>query len=211
MNLKEAFRYQNFLKMLIQNAAVSFAVKDHCLTTTVTHHKSQTNPEAADTVECVQVDPFTSNDDMLKFVQEIINERRLIGRAITEAKKTIPFDIDAELSTNKMVRNDIIPALSSALRWKPTTKKGTASDYKFNAEGNQTPYVYEIETTTTYAFDAPHCKEVLNGFKDYVDQCSSDIDSAMINTIVNHEPVFNMNHSFEDVVTEFLEKEYLEK
>lgn len=38
------------------------------------------------------------------------------------------------------------------------------------------------------------------------DKTSAEIDSAMINTVVDYTPVFDVNDSFEDVMAEFIAK-----
>ena len=38
------------------------------------------------------------------------------------------------------------------------------------------------------------------------DEVSAAIDAAMINTKVDYEPVFDVNETFDDVMTDFLEK-----
>ena len=45
MNLKEAFRYQNFLDRMFGAAALSIQKRDHCLTQTRNHLCSKVNPE----------------------------------------------------------------------------------------------------------------------------------------------------------------------
>ena len=48
MNLKEAFRYQNFLDRVFGAAAISIQVRDHCLTQTREHLCNKVNPDAAE-------------------------------------------------------------------------------------------------------------------------------------------------------------------
>ena len=48
MNLKEAFRYQNFLDRVFGAAAISIQVRDHCLTQTREHLCNKVNPDADD-------------------------------------------------------------------------------------------------------------------------------------------------------------------
>ena len=38
------------------------------------------------------------------------------------------------------------------------------------------------------------------------DKTSSEIDAAMINTMVEYEPVYDVNESFDDVMAEFMEE-----
>ena len=71
MNLKESFRYQNFLDGLLEAAINSITTREHCLTTTKNHLRSKANPDAEDTTEIVEVEPFHGNDDVLRFLQWI--------------------------------------------------------------------------------------------------------------------------------------------
>ena len=73
-------------------------------------------------------------------------------------------------------------------------------------EGNQTPYLYEIEVETTEAFDRGRAKSVVREIMLQADKASAEIDSALINTQVEYEPPFNVNDSFDDVMEEFLAK-----
>ena len=45
MNLKEAFRYQNFLDRIFGAACVSIEKRDHCLTQTRNHLYNKVNPD----------------------------------------------------------------------------------------------------------------------------------------------------------------------
>ena len=51
MNLKEAFRYQNFLGQIMSEAGNSLTKQEHCLTTTKRHLRNKANPEAQDMQE----------------------------------------------------------------------------------------------------------------------------------------------------------------
>ena len=53
MNLKESFRYQNFLDMMMRAASASIQQRDHCLKVTKTHLRSKANPDASDVTETV--------------------------------------------------------------------------------------------------------------------------------------------------------------
>ena len=56
MNLKEAFRYQNFLDRVFGAAAISIQVRDHCLTQTREHLCNKVNPDADDFREEVKTE-----------------------------------------------------------------------------------------------------------------------------------------------------------
>ena len=62
MNLKESFRYLNFLDKMLESARMSVNDPSHCLKTTKTHLKKTANPEAENVVEVVEVDNFFETD-----------------------------------------------------------------------------------------------------------------------------------------------------
>lgn len=86
MNLKEAFRYQNFLDKMMSAAEYSICVRDHALVTTKVHNKTKSDPEATDITETVEVEPFFPNDDVIFFMQWLIIEREKLTKAIVDAK-----------------------------------------------------------------------------------------------------------------------------
>lgn len=202
MNLKESFRYQNFLDMLMRSADVSITSKDHCLVTTKIHHYSKANPEAVDVKETISMDEFFSNDMVIAFMKWLVEEREKLTKAIGAAKASIDFDIDAAVATNKF-RQEINSSIKNMLRYTPTKRVEQGRGYKFNAEGNQMPYLYEIEVSTTEAYDKTEAKQYMRSVIADADKVSADTDSAMINTQVDYTPKFDVNDTFEDVMTEF--------
>ena len=80
----------------------------------------------------------------------------------------------------------------------PTKRVEQGRGYKFNAEGNQMPYLYEIEVSTTEAYDKTEAKQYMRSVIADADKVSADIDSAMINTQVDYTPKFDVNDTFED-------------
>ena len=113
--------------------------------------------------------------------------------------------LDAAIETNKF-RQYTSNAVKGMLKYSPSKKTEQGRDYKFNVEGNQTPYYYEIETSLEENFSRDTAKKVVRDMIAKADKTSADIDSAMINTVVDYEPVFDVNDSFEDVMAEFTAK-----
>ncbi len=204
MNLKEAFRYQSFLDKLITNARYSILDKEHALKTTKNHLKSKANPDATDLLETVEVPEFFPNDDVIAFMLWVITERERLTKAIVEAKNSLDFCFDAALEANKF-RQLTNNAITSMLRYTAVKRVEQGRDYRFNVEGNQTPYFYEIETSLEENFNRSEAKTIARKLIETADETSMKLDSATINTIVNYEPVFNVNDSFEDVMTEFID------
>lgn len=205
MNLKESFRYQNFLENMMTEAGSSLASREHSMTVTKRHLRNKSNYEAQDMVETVDVGEFYMNDDVLSFMLLLVEERQKLTDAIGRAKASVGFDIDAAVETNKF-RQAVAARTKAMLRFVPSKRIEQGRDYKFNVEGNQTPYLYEIEVETTEAFDRGRAKDVVREIMLQADKASAEIDSALINTQVEYEPPFNVNDSFDDVMEEFLAK-----
>lgn len=202
MNLKESFRYQKFLETMMRSAQFSIMDRNHAFKTTRQHLKHKANTDADDFTEVVETEPFTPNDEVIRFMQWIIAERQSLTEAITKAKNSVGFDIDAAVETNKF-RQLANGSIQNMLKFKGTKRIEPGKDYKFNVEGNQTQYLYDIETVTTEAFDRERSKEIMRSLIMDADKVSAELDSAMINTQVDYEPKFDVNDTFEDVMLEF--------
>ena len=68
MNLKEAFRYQNFLSSLLHTAGYEIVKKEHCLKTTNRHLIKEANPELENKEEVVKTEDFIPNDVVIRFM-----------------------------------------------------------------------------------------------------------------------------------------------
>lgn len=206
MNLKESFRYQNFLENMLAYAGNSLTDREHSLTITKNHLRKKANAEAEDMMETVDVGEFFKNDDVLKFMTMLVEERSKLTNAIGKAKASIGFDLDAAIETNKF-RQTVANRVKTMLRFTASKRTERGTDYKFNVEGNQTQYYYDIEVKANEAFDRSVAKDTMRKLILEADKVSSEIDSAMINTMVEYDAPFNVNDSFEDVMTDFLSKE----
>ena len=202
MNLKESFRYQNFLETLMRAASASIQHRDHCLRVTKTHLRNKANPDATDVTEAVETEAFFANDDVVAFMNWLVLEREKLTTAIGMAKASVGFDIDAAVETNKF-RQAVNNSIKNMLRYTPTKRVEQGRDYKFNAEGNQMPYIYEIEVVSEEAYDKASAKTLMRKMISKADEVSAAIDAAMINTKVAYEPIFDVNETFEDVMDGF--------
>lgn len=203
MNLKESFRYQNFLDSLMRNASVSIQSREHCFEVVKHHFKSKANPDASDMDETVENGEFYPNDKVIVFMEWLVAEREKLTTAIGNAKASIGFDLDSAIETNKF-RQSVNSAIKGMLRYTPGKRIEQGRDYKFNVEGNQMAYVYDIEVESNDAFNRDGAKKVMRTMITKADEVSSEIDAAMINTKVDYEPRFDVNESFDDVMAEFI-------
>lgn len=204
MNLKESFRYQNFLDSMFRYASNSVTTRDHCLTVTKTHLRNKSNPDVEDMVESVEVEQFYKNDDVLAFMQLLVDEKTLLTQKICEAKASISgLNLDAAIESNKF-RQGLSDTIRSMMRHTSRKTMEQGRDYKFNVEGNQVNYYYDIEVESVEAYDKARAKELMRSMITEADTISTSIDAALINTKVDYEPKFDVNDSFEDVMEAFL-------
>lgn len=203
MVLKEAFRFQKFLDGLFQSAQYSISDKSHALTVTKTHLRSLANAEAEDKVEIIDNGVFCANDDVIAFMQFLIQEKFALSCAIGKAKASIEFDIDAAVETNKY-RQNLRNSVNGMLRNVASKKIERGTDYKFNVEGNQMQYAYDVEVDYTEAFNRNAAKIIIRGVITEADKISRAIDSAMIDTDVEYTSIFDVNDSFEDAMEIYL-------
>lgn len=201
-NLKEAFRYQNFLERMFTTATYSLESRENCLKVTEHHYKSKANPEASDVVKEVEEERFVDNDIVFSFVEDLISERQAVSQAIGIAKAALNWDLDAAVAANKF-RQAFSSALGLALSKTPSRKMTTGKDYKFNNDGDQTPYYYDLEIVTEDAYDRDRAKSLMKKYKKKADKVSAEIDEAMVNTQVFFDPKFDVNDTFDDIVEQY--------
>lgn len=204
MNLKESFRYQKFLDGLMRNAVANLQNPCHCLKTTKVHYRHTVNPDAADETEIVDDGEFVHNDAMLAFMAHLIEVREELSIAISKAKQSIGFDADAAIETNKF-RQMLNGAVRQMLRYTATKRKTKESDYKFDINGQQVPYRYDVEITTTERYDKAAAKDLMRATIAKADEVSSAVDAAMINTTVEFNPPYDVNETFDDVLEVFIQ------
>lgn len=204
MNLKESFRYQKFLDGLMRSAAADLQNPYHCLKTIKVHYRQAVNPDAADETEIVDNGEFVHNDVMLAFMAHLIDVREALSVAIGKAKQSIPFDADAAIETNKF-RQMLNGAVRQMLRHTATKRKTKESDYKFDISGQQVPYRYDVEITTTERYNKAAAKDLMRSTIAKADEVSAAVDAAMINTPVEFDPPYDVNETFDDVLDIFIQ------
>lgn len=205
MYLKEAFRYQNYLNELI-SATTSYLNGGQYTTNTVQEHlRKKANPDAENETIDLSAEralAYTANQ-MVDFLQHLIDEKQKLTKAISEAKKGCSIDIDAEVANNR-IRQSVAATLSRMGNMKPSERMTRAYAYKFNAEGNQVQYAYEVKEVTTIDFDRNKVKGISKKLIQCADEASTAIDKAMVELAVDYNPNYSVNDSFEDAIEQFL-------
>lgn len=201
MNLKESYRYANYLDRLLITADTYLRNKGFVTTTEQNHLRSKANPEAQDEIIVVQkpydVD-FTPND-IIDFVVKVINEKENLFSAIADAKARTEINIDNAVAMNKK-KQSFVNTLNLIVSIKPSETQSMGKDYKFDINNEQKPYSYQIISKTSIDFDRNSVKGLIKKYNKECDEISSKLDEIEITTQVNFTPLFDVNDSFEDLV-----------
>lgn len=201
MNLKESYRYANHLDNLLETAYCYLNTKGFVTTSKQNHMRSKANSEAVD--ELIEVPKpyevdFTPND-VIDFIIKIISEKEALTDAITNAKAKTEINIDNAIAMNKK-KHEFIAVLNNLANIKPSERTIAGKAYKFDINGEQKPYVYDICETTVIDFDRNDVKALIKKYSKNCDEVSACLDAIEINTNVEFEPLFDINDSFEDLV-----------
>jgi len=207
MNLKESYRYANYLDTLLNTAYRYLQNKGFVTTTKQNHLRSKVNSEATDEVIDIQkpydVD-FTPND-VIEFIINIINEKEKLFDAITNAKIGSEINIDNAVAINKM-KHGFVSVLNNIVGIKSSETTTTGKAYKFDINGEQKPYIYEICQTTSIDYNRTNIRNLIKKYLKETDDISTKLDFIEINTKVEFDPSFDVNTSFEDSITEYTER-----
>lgn len=201
MNLKESYRYANYLDRLLMTADTYLRNKGFVTTTEQNHLRSKANPDAQDEKIAVQkpYDVDFKPNDIIDFVVKVINEKGKLFSSIADAKARTEINIDNAVAMNKK-KQSFVNTLNSIVSIKPSETQSMGKDYKFDINNEQKPYSYQIISKTSIDFDRNSVKGLIKKYNKECDEISSKLDEIEITTQVNFTPLFDVNDSFEDLV-----------
>ena len=201
MNLKESYRYANYLDGLLSTAYTYLRNKGFVTTTVEEHLRKQSNPDVEN--ETIEVQkPFDVDfkpNDVIDFVVKVIEEKEKLSDAIAEAKSTTEINIDNAISMNKK-KQAFVSVLNGIADIKPSEIKTTSKSYKFDINGEQKPYVYDVNRKTSIDFDRTDVRNLIKKYLKETDEISTKLDLIEITTQVDFIPVFDINSKFEELV-----------
>lgn len=201
MNLKESYRYANYLDRLLITADTYLRNKGFVTTTEQNHLRSKANPDAQDEKIAVQkpYDVDFKPNDIIDFVVKVINEKEKLFSSIADAKARTKINIDNAVAMNKK-KQSFVNTLNSIVSIKPSETQSMGKDYKFDINNEQKPYSYQIISKTSIDFDRNSVKGLIKKYNKECDEISSKLDEIEITTQINFTPLFDVNDSFEDLV-----------
>ena len=139
MNLKEAFRYQNKLQSLLDEAQGILDCDANVTKVANTYLRHKVMPEAEDetVMDVAQTEYAEQITDIARFMLYLLEEKSRLFAAIRKAKDSLDMDMDSEVSLNA-ARQSIARTFKrmNDLRSSEQLLSGGGTGYRFNAEGN---------------------------------------------------------------------------
>ena len=209
MNLKEAFRYQNKLQSLMDEAQSILDSIDNITKVENTYLRHKVMAEAED--ETVLIVPETEYRDQItgvaRFLIYLLDEKDKLFVAIRKAKDALDVDMDSEVSMNA-VRQNIARTFKrmNDLRNSEQMISNGGTGYRFNAEGNQVSYRCDVKRVTTINYDRNLIRAELGKLNKKADETSTKLDLCMVTSVVEYEPPFDVNASFAEAFEIYMEK-----
>ena len=201
MNLKESYRYANYLDGLLSTAYAYLRNKGFVTTIVEEHLRKQSNPDVEN--ETIEVQkPFDvefSPNDVIDFVVKVITEKEKLSDAIAKAKNTTDINIDNAISMNKK-KQAFVSVLNGIADIKPSEIKTTSKSYKFDINGEQKPYVYDVNRKTSINFDRNDVRNLIKKYLKETDEISAKLDLIEITTQVDFTPTWDVNEKFDELV-----------
>ena len=201
MNLKESYRYANYLDSLLRRAYTYLGNTGFVTTTVEEHLRSKSNPDVDD--ETIEVQKpydveFTPNQ-VIDFVVKVLDEKEKLSDAIAKAKSTTEINIDNAVAMNKK-KQSFVSVLNGIADIKPSEKIVNGTGYKFNQEGNQVKYFYSIKQITSIDFDRKNIRNLIKKYAKETDDISTKLDLIEVTINVEYEPLFDINDNFEECI-----------
>ncbi len=209
MNLKEAFRYQNKIQRLMDEA-LDILRRDKNVTkveNTALRHKVCQEAEDETTLEMPETDYAEQITEITMFLMYLLNERKRLTYAIRKAKEGVDIDFDGEIGLNAK-RQEIAGVFRrmGEIRCGENLYPGAGVGYKFNAEGNQVSYRCDLKKVTTINFDRNKVRSFAAGLNKKADQISTEVDRCMVNAKVEYDTPFDVNDTFAQILQWYIEQ-----
>ena len=210
MNLKDAFHAQNKLQTLMDEASRILQDQGNTLKVTTTHLRSKVMPEAQDAVteEAAPSEYAEHINQVAVFLMAMLVEREKLSAAICAAKSKLPLDMGSETGLNRVRQNlaDIFRRMA-VLRNSEVVLSNGGSGYRFNGEGNQVSYRCDAKRVTTINFDRNKIRGMATELGRKADEVSAKLDQCIVNTVVDYSLPFEMNDSFDVILSDFIQRQ----
>ena len=201
MNLKEAFRFQNKLQSMMDEAdgILSNTSNITKVQNTYLRHKVMAEAEDETTIDAPSTEYSEKITELAEFLVHLLTEREKLSAAIHKAKSglDLPAGLDGEVSLNGK-RQDVAALFRRmiGLRNGEVLIPNGGTGYRFNNEGNQVSYRCDVKRVTTINFDRNKIRKMCAELSKKSDETSAALDAALVNTAVEYEAPFDVNETF---------------
>lgn len=208
MNLKEAFRFQNKLQSMMDEAQSILGSTANITKVQNTYLRKKVMPEAEN--ETTIDAPATEYSEQITLVAEfllhLLSEREKLSVAIFQAKAglNLPAGLDGEVSLNSK-RQEVAGLFRrmAGLRSSEVLIPNGGTGYRFNNEGNQVSYRCDVKRVTTINFDRNKIRKMCGDLSKKSDEVSASLDSVLVNTQVEYTVPFDVNDTFAEAFEAF--------
>ena len=210
MNLKEAFRFQNRIQGLM-NEAQNILSRDQNVTETKNTYLRSKVMEGAEDAVLVDI-PNTDYADritaVVDFLVYLLGEKEKLFSAIRRAKNALEIDMDSEVSLNG-TRQNVARILQhmNDLKSSEQTIAGGGTAYRFNTDGNQISYRCDVRRVTTINYDRIFVRRALEKLNHQSDETSARLDLCLVTSKVDYNPPIDVNASFADALEIFMARQ----
>ena len=208
MNLKEAFRFQNKLQSMMDEAQSILGSTANITKVQNTYLRKKVMPGAEN--ETTIDAPATEYSEQITLVAEfllhLLSEREKLSVAIFQAKAglNLPAGLDGEVSLNNK-RQEVAGLFRrmAGLRSSEVLIPNGGTGYRFNNEGNQVSYRCDVKRVTTINFDRNKIRKMCGDLSKKSDEVSAALDSVLVNTQVEYTVPFDVNDTFAEAFEAF--------
>lgn len=206
MNLKEAFRFQNKLQALMNEAQSILDDSRNICRTEITHLRKKVMAEAENetTIDVAPSEYADRIDKVVEFMLHLLGEQVTLAKSIHDAKAALEIDMDAEVSLNGR-RQRIAATLRrmADIRSSEQTLANGGVGYRFNTDGNQVSYRCDVKKVTTINYNRNTVRAKVAELNKKSDDISAKLDACMVNSKVDYDAPFDVNDSFATVFEAF--------
>ena len=208
MNLKEAFRFQNKLQSMMDEAKSILSREQNITKVQNTYLRKKVMAEAEDetTMEAASTEYSEQITSLAEFLLFLLTQRESLGAAINNAKSGLElnagFDGEVGLNSNRQEIAGLLRRMAG-LRSSEVLISNGGTGYRFNNEGNQVSYRCDVKRVTTINFDRNKVRKMCADLSKKADEVSAALDNALVNTTVEYEVPFDVNDTFAEAFERF--------
>ena len=183
MNLKEAFRFQNKLQSMMDEAKSILSREQNITKVQNTYLRKKVMAEAEDetTMEAASTEYSEQITSLAEFLLFLLTQREKLGAAINKAKTGLElsagFDGEVGLNSNRQEIAGLLRRMAG-LRSSEVLISNGGTGYRFNNEGNQVSYRCDVKRVTTINFDRDKVRRMCADLSEKADEVAAAVDPA---------------------------------